>query len=165
MHCDELNYDVWTSEVMAMVDGGLELEDGEIDDLGGWRDRWECTLSTEASNNVFSRLEPRNGDSFSEKLQDSQGINSRDFVFQSSVPPSGPWEQQGTSFSSLSRSRFRRGRETPAIARGRERAVFVEMNGKWWVGARAHLGKDSASVDVSFNLSFKSEYLPKKKEK
>ncbi|XP_068711250.1 zinc finger C3H1 domain-containing protein-like isoform X2 [Montipora foliosa] len=109
---------------MAMVDGGLELEDGEIDDLEDGEIDENVPLSTEASNNVFSRLEPRNGDSFSEKLQDSQGVNSRDFVFQSSVPPSGPWEQQGTSFSSLSRSRFRRGRETPAIARGRGKGRF-----------------------------------------
>jgi len=118
---------------MASADVDIELEDGEINDLEDGEIDEDILLSTESSNNVFSRLEPRQ-----DLLRDdnnSYGVNNRDFVFHKSGPSPGRWEPQRGSFAPATRARFPREqkRGSPATLRGSRGKAF-RGNGRGMMG-------------------------------
>lgn len=103
---------------MASADYDIELEDGEINDLEDGEIDEDILLPTESSNDVFSRLEPRQEGTSLRDHQDnanSHGVNNRDFAFHHSGPSPGRWEPPSN------RGRFPRGRESPVTSRGRGR--------------------------------------------
>ena len=114
---------------MASADYDIELEDGEINDLEDGEIDEDILLPTESSNDVFSRLEPRQeGTSFRDHQDNanSHGVNNRDFAFHHSGPSPGRWEPPSN------RGRFPRGREGPVTPRGRGRGF--RGNGREMIG-------------------------------
>ena len=122
--------------IMASIDGDIELEDGEINDLEDGEIDEEIFLPTESNSNIFSRLEPRQPDPlreqrvFPENLN-SLELNSRDFVSHNSGPLPARWNPRGGSLIS-SRGRFPRGRASPGTARGRGKTF--RGNGREMIG-------------------------------
>ena len=116
---------------MASVDYDIELEDGEINDLEDGEIDEDILLPTESSNDVFSRLEPRQEDPLRDQqdsVNNSHGVNNRDFVSHHSGPLPGRWEPP------LNRGRFPRGRVSPLTARGRGRGRGFRGNGREMTG-------------------------------